>query len=182
MNKSIKIFIAFIIIIWLIQLLSYIIPLQQYGLIPRTSYGLMGIFTSPFLHANWNHLIGNTTSLIGLSIILFSLERDKMITKLLLMVIIGGCLTWFFARTANHIGASGLIFAIWGYILLSAWFSRKPKYIWLSILVIFLYGGMIYGIFPLQVGVSWEGHLFGLIAGIYLAWYSHKRNASFTPH
>jgi membrane associated rhomboid family serine protease len=177
MNKSIKIFIAFIIIIWLIQLLSYIIPLQQYGLVPRTSYGLMGIFTSPFLHANWNHLIGNTTSLIGLSIILFYLERDKMITKMVLMVIIGGCLTWLFARTANHIGASGLIFAIWGYILLSAWFSRKSKYIWLSILVIFLYGGMIYGIFPLQAGVSWEGHLFGLIAGIYLAWYFHKRGS-----
>jgi membrane associated rhomboid family serine protease len=175
MNRSIKIFIAFIIIIWLIQLLSYIIPLQQYGLVPRTSYGLMGIFTSPFLHANWNHLIGNTTSLIGLSIILFYLERDKMISKMVLMVIIGGSLTWLFARTANHIGASGLIFAIWGYILLSAWFSRKPKYIWLSILVIFLYGGMIYGIIPLQVGVSWEGHLFGLIAGIYLAWYFHKK-------
>ena len=174
-NNSIKIFIAFIIIIWLIQLLSYILPLQQYGLIPRTGYGLIGIITAPFLHANWSHLIGNTTSLLGLTLILFYLERDKMITKMIVMAIIGGSLTWLFARTANHIGASGLIFSIWGYILLSAWFSRKQKYIWLSVVLIFLYGGMIYGIFPLQVGVSWEGHLFGLIAGIYLAWLTHKK-------
>lgn len=176
MNKSIKVFIGFIIAIWTIQLLSYIIPLQQYGLIPRTTYGLMGIITSPFLHANWNHLIGNTTSLVGLVIILYFLEGNKMMTKLVLMVMLGGSLTWLFARTANHIGASGLIFAIWGYILLSAWFSKKPKFISLSILVIFLYGGMIYGIFPLRIGVSWEGHLFGLVAGIFLAWVYHKKS------
>ena len=99
-----------------------------------------------------------------------------MLSKIILMILIGGILTWLFGRSANHIGASGLIFSIWGYILLSAWFSKKPKYIWLSVLVIFLYGGMVYGIYPLQVGVSWEGHLFGLVGGIYMAWLYHKKS------
>jgi len=176
MNKSIKLIIGFIIGLWFIHLISYIIPLQQFGLIPRTSIGLIGIITSPFLHGSWSHLIGNTTSLIGLLLILFLLEGDKMIIKLMFMVLIGGSLTWLFARTANHIGASGLIFSIWGYVLLSAWFSGQVKYIWLSIIVIFFYEGMIYGILPLQVSVSWESHLSGLLTGIYLAWFYHKKN------
>lgn len=177
MNKlSIKFIVIFIVILWGIHLFSYIIPLQQYGLIPRTTHGLIGIITSPFLHGSWDHLIGNTTSLIGLLVILYFLEGDKMLSKIILMILIGGILTWLFGRSANHIGASGLIFSIWGYILLSAWFSKKPKYIWLSVLVIFLYGGMVYGIYPLQVGVSWEGHLFGLVGGIYMAWLYHKKS------
>jgi membrane associated rhomboid family serine protease len=177
MTNSIKIIIGFITVIWCIHLISWLIPLQQFGLIPRTIQGLFGIISSPFLHGSFKHLVGNTISLFVLAMILSLLEGDKMITKLVSMILIGGCLTWLFARSANHIGASGLIFSIWGYILLSAWFSRKAKYIWLSIIVVFLYGGMIFGIFPLRSGVSWEGHLFGLIAGIYLAWFYHKKTA-----
>lgn len=175
MNKAIKTAVSFVILIWLIYLLSLFLPLQQFGLIPRTPSGAIGIITAPFLHASWSHLIGNTSSFAGLVIILILLEGDRLIIKLFLMVLIGGSLTWLFARSANHIGASGLIFSMWSYILLSAWFSQKIAYVLLSIPVIILYGGMIYGILPLQSCISWEGHLFGLIAGIFLAWFYHKK-------
>ncbi len=161
---------------WISYFSSWLLPLQQFGLVPRTTLGLIGIFTAPFLHGSLFHLIGNSISFVSFAVVLALLEGNKMLTKVMLMVIIGGALTWLFGRSANHIGASGLIFSIWGYLLLSGWFSRKLKYIVVSIGLMFFYGGLIFGIFPGKVGVSWEGHLFGFIAGIIVSWLYHRES------
>lgn len=98
-----------------------------------------------------------------------------MFAKVMLMIAIGGLLTWSMGRDANHIGASGLIFSLWGYMLFSGFFSRKLKYIIVSIGLMFFYSGMIFGILPGKVGISWEGHLFGFIAGIIVSWLYHRK-------
>jgi len=159
---------------WVSYFFSWLLPLQQFGLVPRTTLGLIGIFTAPFLHGSLLHLIGNSISFVTFAVVLALLEGNKMLTKVMLMVTIGGVLTWLFGRSANHIGASGLIFSIWGYLLLSGWFSRKLKYIVVSISLMFFYGGLIFGILPGKVGISWEGHLFGFIAGIIVSWLYHR--------
>jgi len=92
------------------------------------------------------------------------------------MVVIGGLLTWLWGRSANHIGASGLIFSLWGYLLLSGWFSRKIKYILVSLILMFFYGGMIFSVLPGKASVSWEGHLFGFIAGVFVSWLYHRKS------
>lgn len=100
-----------------------------------------------------------------------------MFIKLFLIALIGGSLTWLMGRDANHIGASGLIFGIWGYLLLAGWFSKSIKYILASITLIFFYGGMIFGVLPGKPGISFEGHLFGVVAGIMVAWLYHSKNS-----
>ena len=165
MNQSIKVILSFLILIWAAYFLSWLIPINQFGLVPRTPLGLIGIFTAPFLHGSLSHIIGNSISFTIFAVALALLEDDKMFGKVMLMMVIGGLLTWIWGRTANHIGASGLIFSLWGYMLLSGWFSRKIKYILVSLILMFFYGGMIFSVLPGKVGVSWDGHLFGSIAG-----------------
>ncbi len=160
---------------WGIYFASFILPLQQFGIIPRTVFGLTGILFSPFLHGSFPHLLGNSISFTIFAIVLALLEGKKMFSKVILMVLIGGVLTWTLGREANHIGASGLIFSLWGYMLLSGWYSRKLKYILVSLLLIFFYSGMIFGIFPGKAHISWESHLFGFIAGILVARIFHKK-------
>ena len=176
MKQSIKIIFTFLVITWAAYFFSFFIPIQQFGLVPRTTVGLCGIITAPFLHGSLPHIIGNSISFITFAIALALLEGDKMFAKVMLMVVIGGGLTWLFGRAANHIGASGLIFSLWGYILLSGWFSKKIKYILASMILIFFYGGMIFGVLPGKVGVSWDGHLFGFIAGFFVSWLYHRKN------
>ncbi len=101
-----------------------------------------------------------------------------MFAKIIWMALVGGSLTWLMGRSAIHIGASGVIFSLFSYLLLAGWFSRKIKYIVVSIALIFFYSGMIFGVLPSTPGVSWEGHLFGFIAGIIVAWAYHKRKAT----
>jgi len=168
----------FVISIWIVYFLSLILPLRDFGLIPRTMMGLVGIITSPFLHGSFLHLLGNTISFITFAIFLSLLEAEKMFAKMFFIVLFGGILTWLFGRSANHIGASGLIFGLWGYMLLSGWFSRQIKYMFVSFVLIGMYSGMVFGLLPLRSGVSFESHIFGFIAGIIVAWDYHKNSDS----
>lgn len=177
MKQSIKTIFIFLILIWAIYFLSMLIPIQQFGLVPRTSIGLIGIFSAPFLHGSLLHIINNSIGFTLFAVVLALLEGDKMLSKVMLMLVIGGVLTWVLGRSANHIGASGLIFSLWGYMVLSGWFSRKLKYIVVSIMLIFFYSGMIFGVLPGQAGISWEGHLFGFIAGIIVSWLYHRNKS-----
>ncbi len=177
MKQSIKTIFIFLILIWAIYFFSKLIPIQQFGLVPRTSTGLIGIFSAPFLHGSLLHIINNSIGFTLFAVALALLEGDKMFSKVMLMLVIGGVLTWVMGRSANHIGASGLIFSLWGYMVLSGWFSRKLKYIVVSIMLIFFYSGMIFGVLPGKAGVSWEGHLFGFVAGIIVSWLYHRKKS-----
>ena len=175
--SPLKFIAIFVTSIWIVYFLSILLPLREFGLIPRTLQGLPGIVTSPFLHGSFFHLLGNTISFISFAFFLALLEGEKMFSKLFFIVLIGGVLTWLFGRSANHIGASGLIFGMWGYMLLSGWFSRKIQYIFVSFILIGLYSGMVFGLFPLRSGVSFESHIFGFIAGVFVAWDYHKKSS-----
>ncbi len=175
-NKNI---IIFVVSIYVIFAISIFIPITQFGIIPRTSRGLIGIFTSPFLHGGISHLVSNTIPLIVLLIILNYFYSQKAAPVIIFIIIVGGLFVWAFARSANHIGASGLIYGLAAFLITNGFIEKKFIPILVSIGVILLYGGMIWGIFPSSYSqVSWESHLFGAISGILVAFRLKGRNRS----
>ena len=120
LKTSLQLILLLIAFMWVCFWISYFLPIKEYGIVPRTLYGLIGIISAPFLHGSLSHIGGNTITLFGLGLVFSMLGETKIVLKITLMIILGGLLTWILASKANHIGASGLIFAIWAYVLLSA--------------------------------------------------------------
>lgn len=173
--KNILIFVA---IIWGIYLVDFLIPffdLNQFGIVPRTLSGLVGILFAPLLHGNILHLVSNTVSLIVLLFILFKFYKEQAMVVIILSVLIGGSLVWLMGRSASHIGASGLIYSLAAFNITFGFLQKKILNIIVSLVVVFLYGGLIWGVLPTRFYVSWESHLFGAIAGISLASMFNKR-------
>lgn len=139
------------------------------GISPRVPKGLFGIFTSPFLHKDFNHLMNNTPPLLLLGSCLFFFYKNLPYRVIFWLFIGGGFWLWCFGRPGNHIGASGIIYGLFSFVLLGGILSKNKNLMAISLLTIFLYGSMIWGIFPLEEGVSWEGHLTSLMWGIILA-------------
>jgi len=166
--------IIFIVVMWFVFLLNSTGLINSYGVIPREMKGLIGILTCPFFHVNITHILFNTLGMIPFMIIFSLLEGKDMWGKILFIVIIGGIFTWLMGRSANHVGASGLIFGLYGYLATAGFFNKKILHLVVSIFVVSSYGYMIWGVLPLYPGVSWEGHLFGLIAGIILSFIESK--------
>jgi len=164
-------------IVWAVFLLNTITPFYNFnhlGIFPRTFRGLAGIIFSPFLHANLYHIISNTAPLFVLTFLLFSFYKKNALEVFATLTILSGSLLWIFGRSACHIGASGLIYALAAFIITSGFYSRRVLTSILSIVVIFLYGGLIFGIFPTRYSISWEGHLFGAIAGVFVSYMLFK--------
>ena len=162
-----------VVLLWAIELADMLLggTLDRLGIRPREIGGLQGIFFAPFLHANWLHLIGNTIPLVVLSTLILARDRGEWIIVTILAAVGSGAGTWLFgAPNTLHIGASGVIFGYFGYLVTRAWFDRSIGSMVVSLLVIAMFGGMIWGISPIQRGISWEGHLFGLLAGVGTAW------------
>jgi len=161
-------------IIWAVYLLDIIMPfdINAYGIHPREIGGLVGVFTSPFLHANLPHIISNSIPLFLLTAALAVFYKRIWLPVIILSALLGGISVWLIARGGtNHIGASGVIFSLMAFLILSGVFRRTFKALIVGVVVFFLYGGsMVFGVLPLTPGVSWEGHLFGAIAGGILAW------------
>ncbi|ASC71970.1 hypothetical protein XM38_029240 [Halomicronema hongdechloris C2206] len=167
-----------VIVIWLVHGVDWLLPrdLRAYGIHPRTWMGLRGILLAPFLHGSWTHLIANTIPLVTLAwLIMLRQIRDFWLVSLVVMLV-GGLGIWLVGATGSvHIGASTLIFGYFGFLMMRSYFERSLVAIAMAILVFFLYGSIIWGILPTQTGVSWEGHLFGLIGGIIAArWLSRR--------
>ena len=156
---------------WLVFLLNNLIwqgHLAQHGIIPRQLGSLTGILWAPFLHASFKHLAANTVPLLVLGAIICARGKGEFALVTVGGILLGGILTWLFARSANHIGASGLIFCYFGYVASLAWFNRTFGTLCLSVVCILAYGGMVKGILPTLTPISWEGHLAGLVAGVVL--------------
>jgi membrane associated rhomboid family serine protease len=162
---------TFVVLIWLVQVTQAF--LQQdwgyYSLHPRHFSGLLGIITAPLLHAGWQHLIGNTIPLIVLGFLLFNSYKTIAGKIFWLSYLLNGILLWFFARDAFHLGASGVVYALASFLLFSGLIRRHPQLAMISFLVIFLYGSMVWGVFPFDPQVSWEAHLYGGLTGLILA-------------
>ena len=167
---------TFPVLLWVIYLVTHLLDISTYklGILPRNFSGLVGIFTSPLIHGGFSHLISNTAPLIvmGLGIFYF---YPKVAYKVFTIIYLGtGVLVWIFAREVYHIGASGIIYGFVSFLFFSGIFRKDNGSIALALVVIFLYGGLIWGVLPVEKGVSWESHLFGAIAGIIAAFIFRK--------
>ena len=153
---------------WLVFFANLILPidLAKFGLYPRSFSGILGIPLMPFLHANLDHLVGNTIPLIVLLFLLVSSREDAWLAVGCIVVLSGGVL-WLFGRSAVHVGASGLMFGLCSFLIIVGIRERRMIPIAITILVGLIYGGtMLSGIVPRwQSNVSWDGHLCGLLAG-----------------
>jgi membrane associated rhomboid family serine protease len=160
-------------VLWLVLLANAVFfdgQLARFGIVPRTVDGLRGIAFAPFLHAGITHLVANTVGLLIFGgLVLLRNETDFWLVTLI-GALVGGFGTWLFGRPLIHIGASGVIFAYFGYLLSTGIFERRLGAILLSLLAVFGWGGLIYGVLPGQPGVSWESHLFGVVGGACAAW------------
>jgi membrane associated rhomboid family serine protease len=161
----------FIAAIWGVFLLDIILPLKRFGLVPRDVGGLVGIVTMPFLHGSLSHLLNNTVPLVVLLTLLAGSRADSRVT-VALVVVLGGLLLWLFGRGHSmHIGASGLVFGLAVFLIVSGVLERRTVPLLVSLLVAFIYGTtLLAGILPWQQGISWDGHLFGGVAGGVIAW------------
>lgn len=167
----------FVVIIGIIHLLSYAldISLIRYGILPRNKNGLIGILLSPLIHADFKHLFNNSVPILLLGTALFYFYKEiafKVSVWLYLMV---GAWTWVSAREAYHIGASGFLYGLFSFLLISGFLRRNNQLIALSFVVTFIYGSLVWGIFPIDLKVSFEGHLWGFIAGVVLAIFYRKQ-------
>lgn len=168
---------TFVVILWLIQLAQGFLEASwaDYSLYPRTLHGLIGIITCPLLHADFSHLIGNTVPLLILGFLLWSNYREIAGKVFWLVYFCNGILLWFFARDSFHLGASGVVYGLAFFLFFSGFFRKIPRLTMLSFLLIFLYGSMVWGIFPFDPSVSWEGHLYGALSGIIFSFILRKQ-------
>lgn len=158
----------FLALIWLLFILDTLLPFlpfERLGLVPREVRGLDGIITMPFVHKDLAHIIGNTIPL-AVSLVLLAGSRANSAIIVLLTIVLSGTLLWIFGREARHIGASGLVFGLVAFHICAGIFERRLISIAIATVVGLLYAGTLFrGILPFQQGVSWDGHLFGAIAG-----------------
>ena len=150
--------------------------LNSFGIHPGKISGLVGIVASPFLHGSMNHLLSNIGPFVVLSGFIIWRSVAHYIKISLFIMIATGLMVWTLAPSSSIIvGASGVIFGYFGYLISRACFERSSNDILIAILVMFFYGGMIFGVFPGTPGVSWESHLFGFISGFGAAWLWRKK-------
>ncbi len=169
----------FVLFIWLVFWFEvrFGYNFSKYGVYPQTIKGLRGVVLSPFIHGNIQHIYHNTIPLFVLSMALFYFYKPIAWKVMLFGVLISGFLTWCIGRPSYHIGASGLIYVLVSFTFFKGVFAKHYRLIALSLLVIFLYGSMIWHAIPIEEGVSWEGHLSGLITGLLFALFFRKEIA-----
>jgi len=171
MGRDIKGILVFLALIWLVFVLDRVLPLEQFGLIPRSARGLAGIVTLPFLHADWQHITSNSVPLLILLLLLAG-SRANSIDIVVFISVLAGLALWAFGQTAIHIGASVLVFGLVGFLVCAGFFEKRLVSALIAIGVAVVYGStLLSGILPTQSGVSWDGHLFGALAGGLVAWY-----------
>ncbi|MBT8305729.1 MAG: rhomboid family intramembrane serine protease [Maribacter sp.] len=160
-----------VIIIWAVFWieLQFHTNFNEYGIYPRSLKGLRGIFLSPFVHGSVEHLYNNTLPLAILTASLFYFYRNISLKVLLYGVLLSGILTWLIGRPSYHIGASGIIYVLASFIFFKGIFSKYYRLVALSLIVVFIYGSLLWYIFPIKDEISWEGHLGGFITGFLLA-------------
>ena len=166
--KRVTALIGFVAALWVIQAVNWSTGYAlnaAFGLIPRQVSGLDGVLGMPFLHGSFEHLIANTPPLLLLGSLLAATATRALIAMNAVVVGLGGILVWLLGSSAIHIGASGLVFGWFGFLITRGLVDRSPVTLGAAVLVGLVYGSIIWGVLPGQPGVSWEAHLFGAIAG-----------------
>lgn len=144
--------------------------LNRFGIWPRHLDGLYGIVLSPWLHTSWAHVWANLPPLILLSLLVMWDSTRRFINLSVFVIVFSGLIVWCVGRNGVHVGASSWIFGLWAWLIVRSLFERSIKNILIAIFLVFLYGGLVYGLLP-KSGVSFEGHLAGAVCGVvYAAW------------
>jgi membrane associated rhomboid family serine protease len=160
--------VAFVALLWAVHLVNWVIGYgfnPAFGLIPRHLSGLDGVIAMPLLHGSFVHLMANTPPLLVMGALLVATTTRALLAVNAVVIGLGGGLVWLFGSSAIHIGASGLVFAWFGFLVARGLVDRSPITLGAALLVGVLYGSLLWGVLPGQPGVSWEAHLFGAIAG-----------------
>jgi membrane associated rhomboid family serine protease len=181
-NTSSKLFFSFlypsvfVLILWGVKLFEVAehVSLAGYGLYPRKVWGLTGIITAPLLHGDYSHLLSNTIPLMILGPIIFYFYRAIAFEVFFWVYLMTGVWVWAAGSSSYHIGASGLVYGFITFLFFSGIFRKDSRLLSLSLFVTFLYGSAIWGILPLQKGISWESHMLGSLAGIITAYNFRK--------
>ena len=172
--ESLKPPVVFIALIWAIHIFQYVFELRWgylLGVYPREFSGLIGIFTSPFIHGDFSHLFNNTIPFFVLSTMTLYFYRKVAMRSILMIYILTGFAVWLLARETHHIGLSGVVFGLFGFVLGNGIFRRNIRSIVLALIVFLLYSGMLVGLFPTEEGVSWESHASGFVIGLFTAYF-----------
>lgn len=163
---------VFVAALWAIQVLNWVTGYglnSIFGLIPRQVAGLDGVVGMPLLHGSFAHLVSNTPPMIVMGALLAATASRALFAVNAVIVLLGGGLVWLFGASAIHIGASGLVFGWFGFLVARGLLDRSFVTLGVALLVGALYGSMIWGVLPNQPGVSWEAHLFGALGGVVAA-------------
>lgn len=175
---------GFVVLLWVIELFDSLSNhrLDDNGIRPLESDGLLGILFAPLLHSNWDHLIANTVPALVLGFLMTLAGMSRFIFATAIVWILGGLGTWLIGNVgahcpyvgvrceANHIGASGLIFGWLAFLIVFGFFTRKAWEIVVGVIVLLVYGSVLLGVLPGTPGVSWQGHLSGAVAGVIAAY------------
>lgn len=156
-------------VLWGINLLNWYVldsKLKAFGLVPRHLSGLIGILTMPILHGDFNHLFFNSIPLFTLGLYLLTFGTAAFIKVTVTIMVLAGLGTWLFGRHGNHIGASALINGYFGFILTMAYYRPSFTTIFIALIALYYFGGILVSVFPHKETTSWEGHLTGMIAGV----------------
>lgn len=170
-RASLPIILWFVLFLWAVACVDLLLghALLRFGIVPRSLSGLPGIVLAPFLHGGIRHLMVNTVPLLVLGGLVLLHGRGVFVKNTLIITVLGGTGVWIMGRPSVHVGASGLIFGYFGYLVFRGILKRSLVSIAVSLVTVAAYGGLVWGLIPHSGGVSWEGHLCGFLAGIFCA-------------
>jgi membrane associated rhomboid family serine protease len=168
-----------ILILWIIFWADWLVPFlafDRHGIYPRTFVGLWGIVTAPAVHANLLHLLANSFALAGLLLLVGWEARARAWLVIADLWLLSGVGTWLIGRgEASHIGASGVIYGLITYLIAAGLWAGHWRSLLIGLLVLFFYGGALWGVLPSDPNTSWEAHLCGALSGVLVAWLTYER-------
>lgn len=171
--QSLRFPLQFLVLIWIIHIVQLFLPgdFGALGIYPRTTMGLRGIVMAPLIHGDFGHLISNSVPFLVLTTMIMYFYRKVANKAFFMIYFLTGLAVWAFGRSVFHIGLSGVVYGLVAFVFWSGIFRRNIKAIILALIVTVLYSGMFLGVLPNQPGISWESHLLGAIAGIFVAYW-----------
>ncbi len=171
--------------LWIVELLDWLWlrgALDGFGIQPRTWSGLQAIVIAPWLHAGFGHLLANTIPFVVLGWFVMVRRTTDFFIVMLASLLASGAGIWLFGGASSiHLGASGVVFGFLGYLLARGYYERSVVAVAMAALAFFLYGGMLWGMLPLQQGISWQGHLFGFVGGVLVAYGQARPKRELAP-